>query len=540
MEKKSTIIRRKIIAVLVLLAAWQLLSCLVNRVIFLPSVPDTLRALAGLAHTGDFYRSVGTSFLRIAAGFALAVTTGVLLAVLAEPNAQLGEILQLLMQLIKSIPVASFVILVLLWVRSAQLSIVISFLMVLPVIFTNVRGGIRQTDKKLLEMAQVFGLKISQKIRYIYLPAVRPAFTTACSVGLGFCWKSGIAAEVIGLPAYSIGLQLYEAKLYLLTPELFAWTIVIVLISTLFERAVMYLVRGRQMRRQRIQKQHVSRRQIQGQHTQEQSIRQQRTQGQHTQNQHIRQLHSQEQYTEAQHKQRPEHTDSGHTRPADRPDAASIVIKSLRKQFNDQLVLSDVSLSVSSGERLCIMGASGIGKTTLLLILAGLEKPDSGEITSAGRGRLAMVFQEDRLLEGEDAFTNVAVVLKASGNRQIVYPHGAAPITKPGVSTDCLQDRLRREFEQIGLTSYEGKPVADFSGGMRRRVAIVRAVCADADLILLDEPFKGLDEQSRIQTARYIRERLAGRTLIAVTHDAADANLLDAGIWVLKSQKDRQ
>ncbi|MDE7299337.1 MAG: ATP-binding cassette domain-containing protein [Lachnospiraceae bacterium] len=539
MEKKSTIIRRKIIAVLVLLAAWQLLSCLVNRIIFLPSVPDTLRALARLAHTGNFYRSVGTSFLRIAAGFALAVTTGVLLAVLAELNAQLGEILQLLMQLIKSIPVASFVILVLLWVRSAQLSIVISFLMVLPVIFTNVRGGIRQTDKKLLEMAQVFDLKISQKIRYIYLPAVRPAFTTACSVGLGFCWKSGIAAEVIGLPAYSIGLQLYEAKLYLLTPELFAWTIVIVLISTLFERAVMYLVRGRQIRRQRIQK-HVSRRQIQGQHTQEQNIRQQRTRGQHTQSQHIRQLHSQEQYTEAQHKQRPEHIDSGHTWPADRLDAASIVVKSLRKQFNDQLVLSDVSLSVSSGERLCIMGASGIGKTTLLLILAGLEKPDSGEVTSAERGRLVMVFQEDRLLEGEDAFTNVAVVLKAFGNRQVVSPHGAAHITKPGVSADCLQDRLRREFEQIGLTSYEGKPVADFSGGMRRRVAIVRAVCADADLILLDEPFKGLDEQSRIQTARYIRERLAGRTLIAVTHDAADAKLLDAGIWVLKSQKDRQ
>lgn len=243
MEKKHIVYRRKFIAVLVLLAAWQLLSMWVGKSIFLPSVLDTFRALAALARTGEFYLSVGTSFARIAAGFVLAVTAGVLFAVLAEWNAQLGEILQLLMQLIKSIPVASFVILVLLWVRSAQLSIVISFLMVLPVIFTNVRGGIRQADPKLLEMAQVFELGMLKKIRAIYLPAIRPAFVTACSVGLGFCWKSGIAAEVIGLPPRSIGGALYKAKLYLMTPELFAWTIVIVAVSVLFEKLVMWGIR---------------------------------------------------------------------------------------------------------------------------------------------------------------------------------------------------------------------------------------------------------------------------------------------------------
>lgn len=243
MERKCTVFRRKIVAVLVLLGAWQLLSMWVDRVIFLPSVTDTLKALAGLVRTREFYLSVGTSFLRIAAGFVLAVLAGVLLAVLAELNRQLGEILQLFIQLIKSIPVASFVILVLLWVRSAQLSIVISFLMVLPVIFTNVRGGIRQADAKLLEMAQVFELGVFRRVRCIYLPAVLPSFVTACSVGLGFCFKSGIAAEVIGLPTHSIGGELYKAKLYLMTPELFAWTIVIVAVSAVFEKAVMWGVR---------------------------------------------------------------------------------------------------------------------------------------------------------------------------------------------------------------------------------------------------------------------------------------------------------
>lgn len=243
MGKKYTVYRQKFAAVLVLLALWQLLSMWVDKSIFLPSVPATFRALLSLARTREFYLSISISFARIAAGFALAVTAGVLLAVLAELNTWLGEILQLFMQLIKSVPVASFVILVLLWVRSAQLSTVISFLMVLPVIFTNVRGGIRQADAKLLEMAEVFQIGIWKKIRAIYLPAIRPAFVTACSVGLGFCWKSGIAAEVIGLPPNSIGGELYKAKLYLMTPELFAWTIVIVVVSVVFEKLVMWGIR---------------------------------------------------------------------------------------------------------------------------------------------------------------------------------------------------------------------------------------------------------------------------------------------------------
>lgn len=243
MEKKRTIYRRKFVAVLTLLAVWQLLSMWVAESIFLPSVPDTLKALVALAKTPEFYRSIGTSFLRIAIGFVLAVAAGVILAVVAEWNAQFGEILQLWMQLVKAIPVASFVILLLLWVRSAHLSIVVSFLMVLPVIFTNVRSGIRQVDFELLEMAKVFGLGTFRKVKNIYLPAIRPAFVSACAVGLGFCFKSGIAAEVIGLPKNSVGSELYKAKLYLMTPELFAWTIVIVVISVLFEKLVMWGIR---------------------------------------------------------------------------------------------------------------------------------------------------------------------------------------------------------------------------------------------------------------------------------------------------------
>ncbi len=234
--------RYTILAVLILLLCWQLLSMRIQQEIFLPSPANTIRALWNMLQTGELYLSVGHSFFRIMSGFALALTAGTVLAVLAAGSKLLTAVSDLFMQLIKAIPVASFVILVLLWVESAQLSVVISFLMALPIVYTNVRDGIRQTDKKLLEMAKVFRFSQWKRMRYIYLPAVLPHFLSACSVGMGLCWKSGVAAEVIGLPQHTIGSQLYEAKLYLMTPELFAWTALIVCLSVLTEKVVMWLI----------------------------------------------------------------------------------------------------------------------------------------------------------------------------------------------------------------------------------------------------------------------------------------------------------
>lgn len=125
------------------------------------------------------------------------------------------------MAAVKAVPVASFIILILIWVPSRNLSIVISFLMVLPVIYTNVLNGIRSTDPKLLEMARVFRIPLFRRIRYIYLSQLLPFLRTGFSLSLGLCWKAGVAAEVIGIPKGSIGEKLYEAKVYLETPDLF-------------------------------------------------------------------------------------------------------------------------------------------------------------------------------------------------------------------------------------------------------------------------------------------------------------------------------
>ena len=137
---------------------------------------------------------------------------------------------------------ASFIILALVWVSGRSLSILISFLMVLPVLYSAVRTGIESADAQLLEMAQVFHLSLARRVKAIWLPAILPAFRQGCRRGAGLCWKSGVAAEVIGLPDGSIGDALYRAKITLSTGELFAWTFVIILLSAGFEKLFLALL----------------------------------------------------------------------------------------------------------------------------------------------------------------------------------------------------------------------------------------------------------------------------------------------------------
>ena len=166
-----------------------------------------------------------------------------------------------------------------------------------------------------------------------------------------------------------------------------------------------------------------------------------------------------------------------------------LVISHVYKDFGRGPVLRDVSLTVRQGETVCLMGPSGLGKTTLLRCVAGLERPESGSVTGVPE-RLGYVFQEDRLCGVFSAVANV------------------------------------RHLEELGLAGSARRPVSQLSGGMRRRVAIARAVCAGPQLLLLDEAFKGLDDQCRRDTVAYIRRHTPGASLLCVTHDPEEAALL--------------
>lgn len=178
-------------------------------------------------------------------------------------------------------------------------------------------------------------------------------------------------------------------------------------------------------------------------------------------------------------------------------------IQHLCKSFDGKMVLDHVSLTLESGGTACLMAPSGRGKTTLLRCIAGLEAPDSGQITDLPE-RISYVFQEDRLCDGFSAVDNIRLVTgKALGEGEI-----------------------RRHLEELGLAGSLDQPVRELSGGMRRRVVISRAVCFGADLLLLDEPFKGLDDEARQQTADYILRHRGAAAILCVTHDREDAAAL--------------
>ena len=227
---------RRLLAVAFWLAVWQAAAMAIGQEVFLVSPVQALRTLVQLLPRADFWQRVGFSSGRILLGFVLGGGCSVLLAVAAERWLWVDAMLAPVMQLVKATPVASFIILALVWVRGSALSVLISFLMVLPVLYGAVRTGLESADPQLLEMARVFRLPLGRRVKAIWLPAVLPAFRQGCSVALGICWKSGVAAEVIGLPNGSIGDALYRAKITLSTGELFAWTFVIILLSAGFEK----------------------------------------------------------------------------------------------------------------------------------------------------------------------------------------------------------------------------------------------------------------------------------------------------------------
>ncbi len=230
-------------AVLFWLAVWHIASVRIGKDILLVSPIEVVKTLFTFIREASFWHTVGFSFVRIVGGFFSALAAGVLLAALSFAVPFVRALLSPLTAAVKATPVASFIILALLWIPSRNLALFISMLMVFPVIYTNTLTGILSVDKKLLEMAKVFRVPFGKRLLYIYLPDVMPFFVSACKVSLGLCWKSGVAAEVIGQPDGSVGDRLYRSKIYLETADLLAWTVVIIIISAVFEKIFLAFLR---------------------------------------------------------------------------------------------------------------------------------------------------------------------------------------------------------------------------------------------------------------------------------------------------------
>ena len=235
--------RNKILRVVIPLAfwlgVWQLGAVLMDwrtegyGSLLLPGPLEVAGRLGALIQEPAFWQAAGMSLGRIFAGFALGAAIG------TAAFAPADWVLTPAVKVVRAIPVASFIVLVLLWApTTGMVPAIVSALMVLPVLWGNVGKGIAQTDPKLLELAKAYRFGKGKTVGLIYVPSVLPYFASGCATALGLAWKAGVAAEVLCLPKLAIGTRLYRAKLTMETPDLFAWTVTVVALSFVLERAM--------------------------------------------------------------------------------------------------------------------------------------------------------------------------------------------------------------------------------------------------------------------------------------------------------------
>ena len=242
-NEKSRRLLWRLLAFLGALLVWQIAAWTVGQDFLLSSPLNVLRRLFSLLGEENSYLVFSVSLGRTMLGFALGLAIGCLLAVPAARLPLVETALFPYMVTVRSVPVASFIVLAYIWLSSAELSVFISFLIVLPVIYNSLLGALKARDRGLDEMASVFHLPFFTRLRYIWIPQVRAALLAAFSTAVGLAWKSAVAAELIGLADGTIGGELYNAKLYLDTPALFAWTLLIVLASVATEKAILAVLR---------------------------------------------------------------------------------------------------------------------------------------------------------------------------------------------------------------------------------------------------------------------------------------------------------
>ena len=237
------------------LGVWQLAAMAIDHAmsgqgneLLLPYPATVAAALLTLARESTFWMTVLASLGRIVAGMALGTELALVLAAVTCVCPVADLLLSPAIRVIRATPVASFILLVLLWVVRGWVPVVIAALMVLPVVWANVSRGIRETDPQLLEMAQAYRFSRRKTIRLVYLPSLQPYLLSAITTSMGLAWKSGVAAEVLCLPGRAIGTQIFNTKFYLEVPQLFAWTVVVVSLSLLMEHLLTAALSHRKQR----------------------------------------------------------------------------------------------------------------------------------------------------------------------------------------------------------------------------------------------------------------------------------------------------
>lgn len=246
--KTSTIFQnnklKKIIIAFIWLFIWQCIYKAVGKEILIVSPFDVLLNIINKVTEYDFWITCFYSIWRIMKGYFFGVIFGIITAFLSYKIKFIYDFLYPFFSILKSTPVASFIILALIWIKTDNVPTFIVFIMTSPIVWTNIYEGLSKTSNELIEVSKIFEFSFFKKLKYIYIPQLIPYISSAFTVALGLAWKSGIAAEVISSPKISIGSVIYDSKVYLETLELFTWTAVVVIISIVLEKIIIYFIKN--------------------------------------------------------------------------------------------------------------------------------------------------------------------------------------------------------------------------------------------------------------------------------------------------------
>lgn len=457
---------KTIVAVIFWLIVWQLLSWLIGNPILFCGPIESAEALISGVVQLGFWETILRTLLQIIIGFLIAAVLGLLLGVLAGRLPVTEQLLSPLMSVIKSTPVVCIIALFLVWVGSSITTSIVVGLVVICPYYYAVLEASHAASEEISEMLNVFNVKRMRRICFIDWLTASPFIMAATKNAAGMAWKAGVAAELIGLPFGTIGEQIYLSKLSLDTASIISWTAVVIFLGWITEKAVVGIV-------DTLAKAPFKR-------------------------------------LEKKYKEAP--SANLQTSTAERmPSPASAIIDEGCKDFGEQRLYDCLQIDVNAGDRICIMAPSGSGKTTLLRTISGAVHLDSGILSIApADASISMVFQEPCLIEEFSAGANLALI---SADEEELS------------SAKSILEKLIAD-----PSTYENKLASQLSGGMRKRVEIARALAHPSSILLLDEPFNGLDDETRYNTAKIINENIYGRTLIVATHNAEDASLLNAKI----------
>ncbi|MBR3146568.1 MAG: ATP-binding cassette domain-containing protein [Eubacterium sp.] len=473
MNKKSdrNSIKESLIMGLLWFAIWAAASLAAGSDLILPGPVSTVRALAGLVCTGGFWLDVLSTVFRVLAGAFISFTAGSLCAAAASRNKAFRTFLDIPVSFFKSVPVMAVIIYIILVVKADWVAVVVCILMCFPIAYTNMLSGIMGRDRELEELAEVLRLTGKQRWSIIERPELQPEIRSSVTLIMGMSWKVVVASEVLSIPGHSIGYQMLNSKYYLETPDLFAYIIVLLVLSLTAEKLTSYL-----------------------------ADLDYRDTGKRVRNELARAIsvHSE--------------------KKCDKDDPSLPVIVTLDGVTKSYVSDDGVKKTVFSGLDMelmhgvvALLGPSGEGKTTVARLIMGLEKPDEGTVRIEPYMMPDVLFQEDRLLPWLTAEENM--MLAFIGQR-------TGPCGKAEAYDAITEMASRMEISDV----LDRKP-GELSGGMAHRVAFGRALLGGSRLLILDEPMRGIDAGLKKRlTARldeYIRHNSRGeeRIVIMITHD---------------------